>query len=64
MPNPLEINVEKIPWKIRFRVVYSLWGIASINLIHAAEWFCTEALFRESGKLLNNSLKMKMIFGA
>ena len=53
MPQPLEIDVEKIPWKIPFRLAHSLQGIVSINMIHVAQWFCTEALFKESGKLLN-----------
>ena len=53
MPQPLEIDVEKIPWKIPSRVAHSLQGIVSINMIHVAEWSCTVALFRESGKLLN-----------
>ena len=53
MPQPLEIDVEKIPWKIPLRVVHSLQGIVSINMIHVAQWSSTEALFRESGKLLN-----------
>ena len=54
MPQPLEIDVEKIPWKIPLRLAYSLQGIFSINMIHVAEWSCTVALFRESGKLLKN----------
>ena len=53
MPQPLEINVEKTPWKIPLRLAHSLQGIVSINMIHVAQWSCTEALFRESGKLLN-----------
>ena len=53
MPQPLEINVEKIPWKIPLILANSLQGIVSINMIHVAEWSCTVALFRESGKLLN-----------
>ena len=53
MPQPLEIDVEKIPWKIPLRLANSLQGIVSINMIHVAEWSCTVALFRESGKLLN-----------
>ena len=53
MPQPLEIDVEKIPWKIPLILVNSLQGIVSINMIHVAEWSCTVALFRESGKLLN-----------
>ena len=54
MPQPLEIDVEKIPWKIPLRIANSLQGIVSINMIHVAEWSCTVALFRESGKLLKN----------
>ena len=54
MPQPLEIDVEKIPWKIPLRLTHSLQGIASINMIHVAQWSCTVALFRESGKLLKN----------
>ena len=52
MPQPLEIDVEKIPWKIPLRLAHSLQGIVSINMIHVAHWSCTIALFRESGKLL------------
>ena len=52
MPQPLEIDVEKIPWKIPLRLAHSLQGIVSINMIHVAHWSCTRALFRESGKLL------------
>ena len=53
MPQPLEIDVEKIPWKIPLRLANTLQGIVSINMIHVALWSCTEALFRESGKLLH-----------
>ena len=52
MPQPLELDVEKIPWNIPRRLAHSLQGIVSINMIHVAEWTCTVALFRESGKLL------------
>ena len=52
MPQPLEIDVEKIPWKIPLRLAHSLQGIVSINIIHVANWICTVALFRESAKLL------------
>jgi len=54
MPQPLEIDVEKISWKIPLRLAHSLQGIVSINMIHVAQWSCTVALFRESGKLLKN----------
>ena len=53
MPQPLVLDVEKIPWEIPLNLVHSLQGIVSINMIHVAKWSCTVALFRESGKLLN-----------
>ena len=37
MPQPLEIDVEKIPWKIPLRLAHSLQGIVSINMIHVAK---------------------------
>ena len=52
MPQPLVLDVEKLPWKIPSKIAYSLQGIVSINMIHIAQWRCTLALFRESGKLL------------
>lgn len=52
MPQPLVLDVEKIPWEIPLKLVHSLQGIVSINMIHVAEWSCTVALFSESGKLL------------
>ena len=62
MPQPLRIDVEKIPWKIPLRLTYCLQGIVSINMIHVAPWSCTEALFRESGKLLKKG-KFLMLYG-
>ena len=53
MPQPLEIDVEQIPWEIPLILANCLQGIVSINMIHVAEWSCTVALFRESRKLLN-----------
>ena len=52
MPQPLELDVEKVPWEIPSYVKHSLQGIVSINMIHVAKWNCTKALFEESGKLL------------
>ena len=54
MPKPLELDLEKIPWQIPLKLADSLQGIVSINMIHAAPWTCTKALFKESGKLLKN----------
>ena len=53
MPQPITLNVENIPWKIPLKLVDSLQGIVSINMIHVARWTSTIALFRESGRLLN-----------
>ena len=52
MPLPLMLDVEKIPWVIPLKILNYLQGIVSINMIHVAEWTCTVALFKESGKLL------------
>ena len=53
MPQPITLNVENIPWKIPLKLVDSLQGIVSINMIHVARWTSTKALFRESGRLLH-----------
>ena len=53
MPQPITLNVENIPWKIPLKLVDSLQGIVSINMIHVAKWTSTKALFRESGRLLH-----------
>ncbi len=62
MPQPLELDVEKMPWKIPQGLAHSLQGIVSINMIHVAKWTCTVALFRESGKLLKKG-KFLMLYG-
>ena len=54
MPQPLDIDVEKIPWEIPSELLCSIQGIISINMIHIASWNCTKSLFKESGKLLKN----------
>ena len=62
MPQPLDINVEKIPWKIPSKLLLSIQGIISINMIHIASWNCTKSLFRESGKLLKKG-QFLMLYG-
>ena len=52
MPQPLELDVENIPWEIPSKLSQSLQGIVSINMIHVAKWNCTIALFKGAGKLL------------
>jgi len=62
MLQPLVLDVEKIPWEIPLKLVHSLQGIVSINMIHVAQWNCTVALFRESAKLLKNG-QFLMLYG-
>ena len=62
MPQPLDIDVEKIPWGIPSELMLSLQGIISINMIHIASWNCTKLLFKESGKLLKTG-KFLMLYG-
>ena len=62
MPKPLKIDVTKIPWPISIELLNNLQAIISINMIHIAPWECTESLFKESGKLLNNG-KFIILYG-
>ena len=52
MPQPIALDVLNIPWKIPKKIVNSLQGIVSINMIHVAKWNCTIELFKGAGKLL------------
>ena len=52
MPQPFELDVEKIPWIIPSKLSQYMQGIVSINMIHVAKWNCTKALFKGAGKLL------------
>ena len=52
MPQPLNIDVKNIPWRISVRLAHSLQGIVSINMIHVANWDCTIALFKGAGEIL------------
>ena len=62
MPQPLELNVEKVPWKLPLKLVNSLQGIVSINMIHVAKWSCTSALFKGASKLLKKG-QFLMLYG-
>ena len=62
MPQPLDIDVEKTPWKIPSELMPFIRGIISINMIHIASWNCTISLFKESGKLLTNG-NFLMLYG-
>ena len=52
MPQPLELDVEKVPWKLPSKLVNYLQGIVSINMIHVAKSNCGKELFKVAGKLL------------
>ena len=62
MPQPLELDVENIPWEIPWNLAHSLQGIVSINMIHVAQWSCTIALFKGAGKLLKSG-QFLMLYG-
>ena len=62
MPQPLDIDVEKIPWEIPSELLNSIQGIISINMIHIASWNCTISLFNKSGELLKNG-QVLMLYG-
>ena len=62
MPQPLDIDVEKIPWELPSELLNSIQGIISINMIHIASWNCTKSLFSESGNLLKNG-QFLMLYG-
>ena len=62
MPQPLDIDVEKIPWEIPSELLNSIQGIISINMIHIASWNCTKSLFKESGNLLKKG-QFLMLYG-
>ena len=47
MPQPIIIDVEKIPWIIPLKILPSLQGIVCINVIHVAKWTSAIALFKE-----------------
>ena len=52
MPQPLNLDVEKVPWQLPLKLANSLQGIVCINMIHVAHWNCTIELFKGAGKLL------------
>ena len=62
MPQPLDIDVEKTPWEIPSKLLVSLQGIVSINMIHIASWKCTKSLFKESSKFLKTG-QFLMLYG-
>ena len=63
MPQPLNIDVKNIPWKIPYEIKESLQGIISINMIHITPWICTKSLFKGASQLLNDNRQFLMIYG-
>ena len=41
MPQPLELDLENISWKITVELSHALKGIIPINQIHVAQWKCS-----------------------
>ena len=62
MPQPLELDVEVIPWKLTLKLAHSLQGIVCINMIHVAHWTATIALFEGAGKYLYKG-QFLMLYG-
>ena len=55
MPDPLDIDVEKIPWPINNQLRSLIKGIVCINMIHISPWSCTKALFEGSKNFLDKN---------
>ncbi len=62
MPQPLDIDVEKIPWNLNHEIKSNLKFIICINLIHISPWSCTESLFEQSTNLLKSEDSL-MLYG-
>ena len=62
MPQPLDLDVQKRPWPLTNEFRSSLKAIVCINMIHISPWGCTQALFEESGKLLEKD-QWLMLYG-
>ena len=62
MPEPLDLDVEKLPWPITKQLKSLIKGIVCINMIHISPWSCTKALFEESKRYLNQN-DFLMIYG-
>ncbi len=55
MPAPLDINVEKTPWPVTYKLKSLIKAIVCINMIHISPWSCTKALFEEGKKYLKKN---------
>ena len=57
MPHPLDLDVEKVPWRLPRKLVNSLQGIVSINMIHVAQWNLPRNFFYINLKRLGHFLR-------
>tara|TARA_B100000700_G_scaffold134801_1_gene150584 strand:+ start:3230 stop:3862 length:633 start_codon:yes stop_codon:yes gene_type:complete len=62
MPEPLDIDVEEIPWPVNDQLRSSIKGIVCINMIHISPWSSTQALFEESKNHLDKK-QFLMLYG-
>ena len=62
IPKPLKLDLEKMHSEIPLKLAHFLQGIISINMIQIAQWGCTKALLRQSGRLLKRG-KFPIIYG-
>ena len=62
MPEPLDIDVEQIPWPINNELRPLIRGIVCINMIHVTPWSCTKCLFKQSRNYLKKNYFL-MLYG-
>ena len=62
MPEPLDLDVEMLPWPITKKLRSLIKGIVCINMIHISPWTCTKALFEQSKSYLDQS-DFLMLYG-
>ena len=62
MTQPLDLDAQKRPWPLTHEFRSSLKAIVCINMIHISPWGCSQALFEESGDLLEKD-QWLMLYG-
>ncbi|KGG12150.1 MULTISPECIES: DUF938 domain-containing protein [Prochlorococcus] len=46
MPKPIDLDVKDNQWTLSKEIISKLTSIVCINMLHVAEWSCTESLFK------------------